>query len=710
MSKFDLVNTLFDKRHPYEAAVLCSFGFDLEFFEKYLLQLNALNSCSAISVIVDRANYDQLLNSDSTPGRLNRNYLLTSLKTSGVFHTKLYLLASPKQARLAIGSVNLTRSGVASNREMLAVFELSATQPTHAALFRSVLDYLYRLANLEGGTKLREQLDLIRVLCSSLMVNYDDDGLMFVHNLDRPILETVFDVLADKAVRAVQVVSPFFDENLMPLAWLRDWYSDVPIEIYVQQGKSNFPLSKFEALHPQTVIKRYENVDRYIHGKAIHFDCVDGSYVLMGSPNFTDHALCRTSENGNYEIAVLGPVEPDIARALFTPEDVEVAVLTNSSDLIVSERKALDRASRGEIDCLVEAVRVKNDLAITMRECDEFRPTHVRLKSSNGTTVKLAFSNTGQIAIPVDFRRSATKLFTIQLIGLNASNELVLSNAVWVIDLVEDRADKQSRRARRIYNDPAELYNMLVEIIETGNEQELLLFLQQFDIPLDLIVVSRRRARAGSRESEGNVIGRLPKHKSAKFYETALEAFGSCLGRLSRKLEQLGADPKARQLDNFLQVYYAMLTLLNFVGDWASRRFAEDYVIDVSQWKFVRDCYDTLIEYDYRAWQLIWRAGGYRDQINAQLAEQSASEGDADGSDTFESRQSQYFAGGFGTVHDLLLDPIIGFEGLHKRLKISGRHGLITPRVFENNHPGLQPDTLELIRADFDRVFKRSNN
>ena len=47
---------------------------------------------------------------------------------------------------------------------------------------------------------------------------------------------------------------------------------------------------------------------------------------------------------------------------------------------------------------------------------------------------------------------------------------------------------------------PAGLYNMLVEIIETGNEQELLLF-QQFDIPLDLIVVSRRRARALAHEN-----------------------------------------------------------------------------------------------------------------------------------------------------------------------------------------------------------------
>ena len=107
--------------------------------------------------------------------------------------------------------------------------------------------------------------------------------------------------------------------------------------------------------------------------------------------NFTDHALCRTSENGNYEIAVLGPVEPDIARALFTPKMSRWQFLTNSSDLIVSRTKGFDRASRGEIDCLVEAVRVKNDLA-TRCENDEFWPTHVRLKSSNGTTVKLAFS------------------------------------------------------------------------------------------------------------------------------------------------------------------------------------------------------------------------------------------------------------------------------------------------------------------------------
>ena len=86
---------------------------------------------------------------------------------------------------------------------------------------------------------------MIRVLCSSLMVNYDDDGLMFVHNLDRPILETVLTYLQTKRSEPSRWYRRF-STRTDATGMAPDWYSDVPIEIYVQQGKSNLSLSKFE--------------------------------------------------------------------------------------------------------------------------------------------------------------------------------------------------------------------------------------------------------------------------------------------------------------------------------------------------------------------------------------------------------------------------------------------------------------------------------
>ena len=59
MAKFNLVDSFFDKKHGFETAVLCSYGLDLNFFENYLLKLNALYPCDNIALFVDTQTYDQ---------------------------------------------------------------------------------------------------------------------------------------------------------------------------------------------------------------------------------------------------------------------------------------------------------------------------------------------------------------------------------------------------------------------------------------------------------------------------------------------------------------------------------------------------------------------------------------------------------------------------------------------------------------------------
>ncbi|RMG92444.1 MAG: hypothetical protein D6706_16835, partial [Chloroflexi bacterium] len=125
MAKFNLVESFFDRRHGFETAVLCSYGLDLHFFENYLLKLNGLYACDDIVLFVDAQTYTQFQQSGYVPQALNRRYLVSWLQSPGVFHTKLYLLASPKKALIGIGSANLTREGIASNLELLATFEVT---------------------------------------------------------------------------------------------------------------------------------------------------------------------------------------------------------------------------------------------------------------------------------------------------------------------------------------------------------------------------------------------------------------------------------------------------------------------------------------------------------------------------------------------------------------------------------------------------------
>ena len=115
--KNDLVEELFDKSKAYRMGILCTYSLNIDFLENYLLKLDGLSNCTNLCVFTDRKVYNSHfdLNSISRSRWINKRYLLTPINTSGVFHPKLYVLASEKEVRIGIGSANLTREGLAGN-------------------------------------------------------------------------------------------------------------------------------------------------------------------------------------------------------------------------------------------------------------------------------------------------------------------------------------------------------------------------------------------------------------------------------------------------------------------------------------------------------------------------------------------------------------------------------------------------------------------
>ena len=55
MRDINLVDAIFSKNLPFEAAVLCTYGLNLNFFENYLMKLDALYGCESICVLTMQA-------------------------------------------------------------------------------------------------------------------------------------------------------------------------------------------------------------------------------------------------------------------------------------------------------------------------------------------------------------------------------------------------------------------------------------------------------------------------------------------------------------------------------------------------------------------------------------------------------------------------------------------------------------------------------
>ena len=111
---------------PANLAALSTYQFDADFFERRLLRCSALLTARRILVLMDASQWFNLLRQDVPARFLNRRYLVVPVRPpKGVFHPKLNLLVREDGGEFHCGSNNLTRSGCASNLELLNSFSIS---------------------------------------------------------------------------------------------------------------------------------------------------------------------------------------------------------------------------------------------------------------------------------------------------------------------------------------------------------------------------------------------------------------------------------------------------------------------------------------------------------------------------------------------------------------------------------------------------------
>ena len=693
MSKVNLIESQFDLSHHFEAAVLCTYGLDLDFLENYLLALRGLSGCDTIALFVDAATYEEFVLRRYVPRHLNRRYLVTPIRAAGVFHSKLYLLASPQKVVMTVGSANLTREGIAGNLELLTTMEVSETHREFAPVLRDALEYARRLAELSGSQQALNQINEVAQICSRLVApNGRHGAVRFVHNLDRPILDAIL-TEADGQERRALVLSPFYDTLLAPLASLQEQLPDCPVEVFVQQKKSNFPTAHLASAQPTLAVRLYHDLDRYLHGKAIILEGETDALVYTGSANFTRSALLTTADHGNYEIGLLGRAPKAAAQELLQPLGSTAMLVRSPEEIEINDRIEPPRPRPSlPLNYLLEAVQENSD---TIRvqvnpdiSSDEFRPRRYRLVDFNGAQDEGPYRPEQTITRSANARRLLQGTYGVQLIGKNSRGETVESNRVWVIALEERSGNTMQRALRRIADDPTQLIQILQEIAAGNDEREMMLFLAQFDVPLDLALPGITFGRPRTLKSKGNLVGGLPFHKAWSFSSNIVTAFESCIRRLLDKMKKHLKHPQPNAVGNFVLLYCSVLALLIYLNEWARKRYEASPVVSSDDWRLIRDCYDMLIRYTAESWDLAWSKGGYRNVINSRL---DLRREEAEEVVHFEGLLLAHFDNSPAGLVDVLEAPLKGFEELHSHLKVSTPNGLIVqPKIFPTAHPYLQ--------------------
>lgn len=212
---------------PCLGAVFCSYTFDPAYFEDHVLRsLLRLRGDPG----EDAARYHEearraLLETPVTclvdasvrqsGRRLPYDLLLVRRRT---FHPKVILVLYGSEARLAIGSGNMTRPGLEQNTELFFVRGLRYDDPSDAALLRDVDGFLGESAELAGnpGT----QLELVRKALAGRLQQTPRLDLgqrtefMFVSSFGGRLLDRLDGAMHGSArITRVGILAPFFERD-----------------------------------------------------------------------------------------------------------------------------------------------------------------------------------------------------------------------------------------------------------------------------------------------------------------------------------------------------------------------------------------------------------------------------------------------------------------------------------------------------------------
>ena len=618
----------------------------------------------------DAGTYDGFIKEEYAPRWLNRKYLVCRLKTGGVFHPKLYILASEKRVLAGIGSANLTREGIASNLELLSIFDVSEKDQTWAPLLRDCLAFVKRLAEITKSKSAMEQVEMSIQICGRCLKGDTPTPVRFVHNLDMPLITTIMEIVKPGTVSKVQILSPFYDAQLEPFHALRQFFPDSEFEIYLQQKRSNFPKTSFEDIKSQAALMLFTNVDRYLHGKALFFHAGETVWAFTGSANFTRSALLHYPPEGNYEIGIIGQIDKDFAAALLHPTGNRAKRVKKIDEVQVTMRPEFT-PHIGLIDYITEAILEDNHIKVSVDSANltgAFTPQTFRLIDFNDNTHEQNIGKEFTIELSPSIRKKVPGKLAVQILGYDSQGNLLESNVAWVIELEEKAADPRRRR-----------------------------FLLEFDIPLDLVLPPRAGWRTGGGQSKGNVEGHLPTHHGFFFSAEIMDAYAGCLNRLFHKLERHRDNPQVNKLNNFIMIISSMFSLIRYIdNDWLYGSYGNLQIISPNAWALIRDYYGMLFKYVDNIWALVWTKGGYRDAVNAKIAI-GTTDDEQNESKTFEQCLIADYQYAFSEVTTFALHAVEHFNKLNETLHVKTPAGkLIVPNLFPRDIY-LQPSILTAI-------------
>ncbi|MEG2600799.1 MAG: hypothetical protein RSA15_03705 [Bacilli bacterium] len=291
----------------YHTAIITTFNFDINFFDTKVVPKLEINDIKNILLFVDAKEFEKSIESICS-SYVGKKYNVIPVKMNASFHPKLFLMLGEDAAKLIIGSFNQTRAGYLTNQEIYNCFEYDNSENIgNLNLIQSVMHFIENLIKIIDVKD--EIVDILHNIYY-LGVKSTAKNEYFISSFQDSIIEQLKKIIVNK-VTSIQIAVPFYDDELRALKDISSIFECSDIKLFVQNGKSTFPIKYNEE---NDIIKKifkfgkigFNESDNFYHGKVIKFNTNSESYILYGSSNCTLAALFKSfRDGGNIESNIL---------------------------------------------------------------------------------------------------------------------------------------------------------------------------------------------------------------------------------------------------------------------------------------------------------------------------------------------------------------------------------------------------------------------
>ena len=507
----------------FDHGFVCTYSFDVKFFEEYCLsKLNGISKTASLSVLVDAGTYEKAIQGDEgdRPQQANIRYLLCPVVTPGCFHPKLVLLVGKRRSRLILGSSNFTRPGLTSNAEIGTFLERDAEDPDPLidGLFSQAFHYLSELSAHLSIEALQSNVEALARDAPWISQDCEiDTGATLIHNLQEPIWGQITASLGHQVTR-IDVVSPFFDVDTELLKRTCQDFQSAQVRIFTENGNTTLSPTWLETPQFRNSLLEVYGIQVFdqdrlqpLHGKLLAFRGGERISLFFGSANFTRSALLRTISSGNAEVGVF-------IRGLEDHGDWDKLLDPNGNGLRLAGPEELrsgrpdhpKHVSEGHRGVqLVEATGVENFVWIRAHVSSEIDWDGLEgdLTFAAGRGVSLGLEEVSEslwkMPISQDIGRRLDEGSTVlRLLAFRGSVKVTESNPMLITNLKEFKTGqnlRKSRHVREAQEGAHQFLRVLNELVEEGEESSLLNFLNFCEIPV--LEASGRRSFQPQRPS-----------------------------------------------------------------------------------------------------------------------------------------------------------------------------------------------------------------